>query len=295
MTTIILISSIIILAAAVASLVSYYQGREILRPAKRKSALTLFPDQLALPFEDIAFRTADGIMLRGWYIPNDASDTTIICMHGWTSNRSSALAHTNFLHAQGFNLMYFDFRGHGESGGDISTIGHLERRDVEAALEFLKFNKEEHCAKIGFYGVSMGAAVAITEAAAHPEIRCVVAESSFDSYEYVAGRWAWVNKKIPYYPFVPPALFWVRMQLGADPELDSPLYHVAKISPRPLLFINGSHDNIVPPASAKRLFDAAKEPKEQFIVPGAGHAKCAEVGGQSYRDKMTEFFKKNLS
>ncbi|NLO90922.1 MAG: alpha/beta hydrolase [Elusimicrobia bacterium] len=280
-------------AALVAA--AYFHSLYILDPSKRRRRLDAFPDQFGLPHENLTFRTADGVAIKGWFVPaTEKSARTIICLHGYGTNRSSVMPHTYFLREHGFNLMYFDFRGCGESQGKVASIGCLEAQDLKAALAFLKLNKEQEAEQIGLYGISMGAAVAIHEAASNPEIKCLVSEATFASYEKVVGRWAWNHFKIPYYPLVPLALMFVRMKLHTDPEPLSPQYRIAHISPRPVFIIHGSHDNLVSARDARLLYRHCGEPRQLWIVPGATHGKCAETGGKQYHDKMADFFTRNM-
>ena len=285
----------IVFSAAALVVAAYFHSLYILDPSKHRKRLECFPDQFGLPHENISFRTEDNLTLRGWFIPApDLSNRTIVCLHGHASNRSIVMSHTYFLREHGFNLLYFDFRGAGESQGKMSSVGCLEARDLKAALEFLKQNKEMESEHIGIYGISMGAAVAINEAADNPAIECLVSEAAFASYEKVVGKWAWNHFKIPYYPLVPLALFFVRMKLGVNPEPLSPKYRINKISPRPLFIVHGSHDNLVSARDARQLYRMAGEPRQLWIVPGASHGKCAETGAKQYKDKLSGFFLTNL-
>ncbi len=271
-----------------------HMAKKVLHPVSKRKALEVWPDQYKLVYENIYFKTADGILIKGWFIPNDRSDKTIILMHGWGMNRGDVFKNTYFLHDLGYNLMYFDFRALGESGGTVSSIGYLEIKDLQAAIAFLKATRPQACASIGLYGISMGGMVAICEAAQNPEIKCVVAEASYYSFRRVVSRWAWVHKKVPYFPLIPIVLHYMRRYLGANPEHYSPKYNIPKIAPRPVFIIHGRYDNLVPAAQAKMLFKRAGEPKEIWLVPGAKHNKCAEVGGFEYKQRLMNFYKKYL-
>jgi len=289
---IVLTAALLVILVAVSA---YTASSTVIHPRNLRKPVTVFPDQFRLVHENIVFRTADGVQLFGWFIPAaKTSEKTIIILHGRGQNRGDILASTHFLHRFGFNLLYFDFRGAGESGGALSSIGYLELRDFDAALEFLKRNKEEEAKNIGVYGLSMGGAVALYETANRPDIKCVAAEAAFESFNGIVARYAWVNKKTPYFPVIQLGLMLTRLRLGIDPEPFSPLYHIAKISPRPILFVAGSHDAIMPVKDVKRLFAAAKHPKEMWIVQGAAHGKCAEVGGEEYKTRLSSFFSKYL-
>ena len=270
-------------------------AKKVLHPVSKRKALDAWPDQFGLPYENVTFKTQDNVLLKGWFITApQTSAKTIILMHGWGMNRADILKNTYFLRDLGFNLFYFDFRALGESGGKTSSIGYLELKDIAAALQFLKQTRPQFCEKVGLYGLSMGGMVAICEAAHNPEVSCVVAEASYYSFRRVVSRWAWVNRRVPYFPLMPIILHYIRTQLGVNPERFSPKYNIPKISPRPIFLIHGRYDNLVPAAQAKLLYKRACEPKEIWLVPGAKHNKCAEVGGFEYKQRLADFYRKYL-
>lgn len=271
-----------------------YMAKKTLRPLSRRKALDIWPDQYGIPYEEVQFHTQDGVLIKGWFIPFEGSEKTIICMHGWGMNRADIFKNTYFLHDFGYNLLYFDFRALGESGGTVSSIGYLEVKDLRAAIDFLKNTRPAIARHIGLYGLSMGAVVAITEAAQNKDIECVVSEAAYYSFRRVVSRWAWVHNKVPYFPLIPIILHYIRRNLSANPEHYSPKYNIAKIAPRPVLIVHGRYDNLVPAAQAKMLFRCAGEPREMWLVPGAKHNKCAEVGGFEYKQRLCEFFRKYL-
>jgi len=277
--------------AALAVYLSYSKTRDIIQPV-RKAALAHFPEQYKLVHETVEFVTADGVKLRGWFIPavGGATGQTIIFCHGWGSNRGEMLRDTQFLSGHGFNLFYFDFRASGESKGSVSSVGYLETRDFDAAYDFLKVNRPQAAETVAVFGTSMGGSVAIYAAAKYPELACVLAENTFLSYRRVVANWSWRRLKTPYFPLVAMTLFFVRRKLKADPEPYSPLYNIGRVR-MPALFINGDNDDLVPLADAEELFGLCPSEKKQiWTIAGASHAKCAEVGGEVYRGKVAAFF-----
>ncbi len=281
--------------ASLSVAVAYHKSNCLIKSKTRRTPINFWPDQFRLPFENIEFQTSDGVLLKGWFIPAQVEGRgTIILCHGWGENKGDLLKDTYFLHDLGFNLFYFDFRASGESQGQIASVGYLETKDAAAVLDFLKQNKPEAAGRIGIYGKSMGGAVAVYCASRHPEIRCMLAEDTFCSYNKVVGRWGWVKMKVPYYPVIPLTLFFVRLKLGVDPEVYSPIYNVGKIAPRPVFFIHGDLDSLVSSDEVRNIFNKAGNAKELWIVPGAGHGKCAEAGGEEYRKRVGGFFLNNL-
>ena len=277
-----------------AIIVAYLKSDSIIKPGKMP--LSVLPEHFSLAYESIQLRTCDGVLLRGWFIPavkGDGDKTIIIC-HGWGTNKGEMLRDTQFLAAEGYNLFYFDFRASGESKGAVSTIGYLEVKDFQAAYEFVKNHRPEESKSVGVLGLSMGASVAIYAASENKDIKCLVAENAFYSYTKVIANWSWLRMKMPYWPFVPMTLFFVRLKLKADPQQYSPIYNIGKVS-APILFVNGDHDDLVPIKDGKKLFaKCSSEKKELWVVSGSSHSKCAEVAGENYRKKITNFFGDNL-
>lgn len=289
------------LAAAVVLAVAVYAlcwwGAGIILHPPTMSPMWIFPEQFGLRYEKIAFKTRDGLELRGWFIPSTTGDArTLLMCHGWGDNKGELLKQTYFLNENGgFNLMYFDFRSHGESEGEITTIGGLETIDFDAAIEWLRKAKPEFAGSVGVFGLSMGAAVAVASLPKHPDLRCAVVESPFSDYRTVIRRWGWNNLKVPYYPLVALTLRILRSRVN-DPEIDrfNPVEAAPKIAPRPLLVIGGEYDRLMTPEDVKKVFDAAREPKQLWMVPGAWHAKCREAAGMEYDTRVIGFFSRNL-
>lgn len=292
--TILIIILCIILIALLMVFIAYKESDKIILRNTKRSQITVFPDQLKLEFERVIFKNSDGITLKGWFIPAEQeSGKTIVFMHGWGMNKGTILQNTVFLRKK-YNLFYFDFRGSGESGEGLSSIGYLEIRDAKAAIEKLIETRPEACKEIGLYGLSMGAAVAIYEGAHNDLVKCVVAEGCYYSYEKVVARWARVHKHTPYFPLVALALYFAKKRLGMDPEEFSPKYNIEKLNGKPVFIINGADDTLSPRHDARKLYRRAKEPKQIWIVPNATHTEVADVAGRQYKNRLSEFYDKYL-
>ena len=289
------LAAAILLAAAVYALCWWGAGIILHPPAM--SPMWIFPEQYGLRYEKISFHTRDGLELKGWFIPSTTGDKrTILMCHGWGDNKGELLKQTYFLNENGgFNLLYFDFRSHGESEGEITTIGGLETIDFDAAVEWLRSAKPDLSDSIGVFGLSMGAAVTVASLPRHPDLRCAAVESPFSDYRTVIKRWAWNNMKLPYYPLVAITLFILRSRVK-NPEIDrfNPVESAPKIAPRPLFVIGGDFDRLMTPEDVRKVFDAAREPKQLWMVPEAWHAKCREAAGMEYATRVIGFFSRDL-
>ena len=155
----------------IASLWGFYSS---IRPPRFLSSLT--PHDLRIAYQTVSFSTADGLTLRGWYIPAvQTSEKNVILLHGYPADKGNILPPLAFLHDD-FNLLLFDFRYLGESEGSYSTAGAKEVEDLLAAIRFLKGRGIK---EVGVWGFSMGGAVALMAMGKAPEIRAVISESSY--------------------------------------------------------------------------------------------------------------------
>jgi fermentation-respiration switch protein FrsA (DUF1100 family) len=241
----------------------------------------------------MSFVTEDNVQIDGWFVParSGPSDKTLIVCHGWGANRSDVLLSTLFLNNKGgFNLLYFDFRNHGTSGGTLSSLGGLELRDFSAALSYLKKNNPEASRWIGAHGFSMGGAVSILAGAHYPEIRSVFAESPPASFRRVVKRYAKLYYKLPAFPLVTIALAVVRLRLGFDPNVYSAENFVSQIAPRPLFLVQGLSDERMPPSVGRNLYARAGEPKEIWEVADAHHGEVYELFPEEYESKVLRFY-----
>lgn len=261
------------------------------------SPMWVFPEQFGLRYEKVAFKTKDGLELKGWLLPSPNGDTrTILMCHGWGDNKGELLKQTYFLNeTAGFNLLYFDFRSHGESEGEITTIGCLETIDFDAAVTWLRTERPALADKVGVFGLSMGAAVSVAAMPQHPDLRCIAVESPFSDYRGVIRRWGWNHFKVPHFPLIDMVLWVLKLRVN-DPHVAAfnPVEAAAHIAPRPLFVIGGQNDDLMPEDDVRRVFDAAREPKQLWIVPGAFHAKCREAAGLEYETRLSGFFHRNL-
>jgi pimeloyl-ACP methyl ester carboxylesterase len=274
-----------------------FWGAGVILHPPAMSPMWVFPEQFGLPYAKVAFPTKDGLTLRGWLIPSPNGDKrTVIMCHGWGDNKGELLKQTYFLNeTAGFNLLYFDFRSHGESEGEITTIGGLETIDFDAAVTWLRSAKPELADRVGVFGLSMGAAVTVAAMPDHADLRCAAVESPFSDYRGVIRRWGWNKFRVPHFPLIDITLWMLRLRVG-NPKIDvfNPVEAAPHIAPRPLFVIGGAEDDLMPEEDVRRVFDAAREPKQLWIVPGAYHAKCREAAGMEYDTRVSGFFQRNL-
>ncbi len=232
-----------------------------------------------VPFQHVDLNTEDDIRLTAWYTP-PKNGTVILLAHGYGDNRPEWVY--ALLAKEGYGVLAWDARAHGEGDGDISTLGYLEILDVKAALDFALSQPDvEH---IGAWGGSMGGATMIRATAEFLQIEALVVDSSFVSLE------AEVDFLAPYPLVNPLAKFMLGIGLGVDLDSISPVEAIARISPRPIYIIHGTKDSMASPESAEILFNSAKEPKKLWVEEDAIHLGIHMKNPPRYERRVIRFF-----
>ena len=194
---------------------------------------------------------------------------------------------------RGYDVFTFDFRGHGASGGEIGALGTLETRDVEGALAYLKGRGIE---EVGVVAHSMGAATALLAAPDHPEMRAIVADSSFaDLFTILDRERAKVFGLAPI--FNPGVLMASEMMYGIDPLRNEPRQAIAQLGDRPVLLIHSDVDNLIPTSEVYELQEAgsANPNLELWVAPGSGHVTAFADNREEYVQRVIGFFDRHVA
>lgn len=218
--------------------------------------------------EAVAFQSADGTRLFGWFIPaadiatsDERRDrATILHVHGNAGNIVSHAYFTAHLPRAGYNVFLFDFRGYGQSEGSAHRREDLIA-DTAAALDALLAREDVDPGRIGLYGQSLGGAIGLNVMAERREIRAAVIESAFTSWRAVAANA--LGGDPPFF-----AASWVAGI--AIPDHLRPIDAIARID-RPMLLVHGSSDSIVPVSHGRGLEGAANGNARLVIFPGGEH------------------------
>jgi len=259
------------------------------------------PAQYSCQYEVISFKSSDGVNLQGWLIPRFIREdeslkprAIITLCHGYGASKADLLDIAAALAQAGFHILLFDFRRHGESSGSISSIGYLEQLDLQAAINYIKGQKGLRGLKIGVYGFSMGAAVAIMTASSSSEIKAIVADSSYTNLEIMAIRTFGSQYHLPSFPFIQLTRALYRAYFGISLAESSPLEKIKLLKGIPVFVINGGKDPRVTLENAHQLFTAAPGEKRIWIVPQASHGETYLLAGKEYERALIGFFKKYL-
>ena len=249
-----------------------------------RSSLDRHLTEYGLPYKNVAFYPRgdewDDIVLRGWIIEKESladprDELTVILVHGFNRNRTgdNALVLTSRLLELDFNVLLFDMRGHGESGGDQLSAGYFEKWDVLGTYDFL-VQRGDSPGGIGVLGWSLGGATALLAAAEEPAIRAVVADSSFaDVQDLIAQKTvsATVFPEWAVPAFVPGMKIISRVLYGIDVGAVVPEKAAGTLG-YPILVIHGGADSRVPAEQSVLIHASAPAGSELWLIPGSDHA-----------------------
>jgi fermentation-respiration switch protein FrsA (DUF1100 family) len=226
-------------------------------------------------FEEVNFKSVDGTPLHGWFIPSrdgeSSSKPTVVFSHGNAGSIGHHLGFVVWLAEAGYNVLMFDYRGFGKSGGRVERRGMVN--DVKAAFAYTGTRSDVDARSLVSYGHSLGGAKSVTALGETPVkgLRAVVIDGAFASYQAMARV--------------------IGGQLGASLVTDelAPKDFVEKLSPVPLLVVHGSRDEVVPVAQGRQLFASAREPKTLFEVKAGRHGDALSRDNGAFRRRMLEW------
>jgi uncharacterized protein len=236
----------------------------------------------------------DGAVLRGWKVRSvEPNGDWVLLFHGVADNRTGVLEHGRIFLLAGYDVVMMDARAHGASDGAMATYGWIERNDTRAIVEALE--RTEHPRHLFALGESMGAGIALQSAAIEPRIEAVVAEASFAnlreaSYDYAGlRRYPWLGKTL-FAPGTWTMIYHAERLAGLSAAEVSPEKAVAA-RVFPVLLICDAADVALPCRHTKRIYDAARGPKQMWIVPGAFHTAALGYEPVEFRRRVLDFYK----
>ena len=261
------------------------------RPPARFAVCCVTPADLGLPYEDVTFRTSDGLILSGWYIPS-RNGAAIIAAHARNGNRTGMIYHAGFLAQHGYGVLLFDLRGHGDSAGKLWLYGWQGHLDVLGALAYLQNRSDVAPNRIGAVGLSAGGEAVLHAAAVNDQIKAVVSDGADfrilkDMYLVAdPAMWAYAPGWLVYFS----ALTAIS---GVTPP-PSLVDLAPQIAPRPLLLIATGPETAQEIKLNRIYYAAAGEPKQLWELPDSTHIRGLFSHPKGYQDKVLTFFDQAL-
>lgn len=277
---------------------------ELVREAEAALALTHAES------EQFDVRAPDGVLLRGWKVtPRNPNGSWVLLFHGVADNRVGVMGQAELLLGGGYGVVMMDARAHGASGGSMATYGWLEGNDTRAVIDALFQDAAKRCLAIQHRGTgnpcppprhifalgeSMGAGIALQSAAADPRIEAVVAEAPFANLREAAYDYAGLRKyprlgKTLLSPFAWTLVYRGEKLTGISLAEVSPVEAV-KSRAFPVLLICDEKDVALPCRHSRMIYDAARGPKQLWVVPNAYHTAALGFYPEEFKRRVLEFF-----
>lgn len=259
------------------------------RPLRYKTKLT--PTSFGYEYQEVNFKTEDGITINAWFVPTNYSNATIIVGHGYPFDKTNVFPVLIFLNEH-YNLLFIDHRYFGKSKGAYTTAGYKERLDILAAVEYIKSVKGLSKTKIGAIGFSLsGASILMAKSA---DIKAIVADSTYANIDKMIEQIYWIFPGITKIPFVLLTQVYARLFLGIDTKDVSPTEAIKDIK-SPVLLIHGNKDSQIPVENSKLIYEASNKSRtELWIVKDADHGQAFATNPNEYKKKVLGFFDEHL-
>ncbi len=250
--------------------------------------LQIDPGTYGCSFENVSFRSRDGLKLQGWWLAGDEDKPVIVLAHGLFRDRKEVVERACQLNRLGHSALAYDLRRHGASQGEAVSLGYLERWDVLGAYDLARGRSK---AGVVVLGVSMGATATLL---ALPDlgrdVLAVVADSPFASLDETVRRHVKLFLGLPGFPFTPIFNWYLGRLAGFPPARLNTVETVSSDRSIPILLIYGADDDRMPADTARQVYNAIPIPlKELVTFPGAGHAAAWKVDPKRYVSVIEDF------
>lgn len=268
----------------------YRKARELIREKNNAYLFSLQP-------EDVSIKSADGLMLKGWFLPaKTANRRFVICVHGYHCNGPDEFSHmVPFYHDElDYNYFIPDDRAHGRSEGKYIGFGALDHKDILRWVDYLinRFGKD---IEIILHGISMGAATVMLANSANPpeQVKIIIEDCGFtNAYEEFSNTVKDMFK-FNFTPLVSLMSLFCKIKAGYHFK-EADCLGKLKQAKNPILFIHGGADTFVPTQMGRRLYEACPVPKDILIVEGAVHAYSYYDAPEAYQEKVKSFIRKYM-
>lgn len=246
--------------------------------------------------EDFSITTKDKLQLNGWYFKNtDTVDCAVVLAHGWGSTRIGMLRYADIFWDCGCDIVAYDHRGHGSSGGKYGTGGVKEKDDLLLVTDWLQQKTGLKDKQIAWFGASWGGATALLAGATGKEVAFIGADSPFQNWHSAVFERAIKMYGSVINFFSPGVMTFVGWRAGVHTSEASPLKAAAKIKV-PVFLIHSQTDEAT--SSQQSVNIAAKLNKEKSVFYHtsweAEHAKDIVTRPTEYREKVYDFLRKQV-
>ena len=222
--------------------------------------------------------------VAGW-VARGAGSGAVLLLHGVRADRRQMQARALFLNRLGYTVLLVDLASHGESAGQRITFGAHEAHGVRAAIAYLRRALPGH--KIGVIGVSLGAA-SVVLSNPRQSIDALVLESMYPTIEAAVANRLAARAGTPGTWLAPLLVQQIPWRTDVQVASLRPIEAMTSLK-SPVFVIGGNVDVQTPPGETRKIFAAANQPKQLWIVGGAAHVDLHHYAGGEYERQVAAF------
>ena len=247
-------------------------------------------------FETVHFTSRQpGLNLTGWFVLGDPTAPVIILTHGLNGCKCSPriLTTAGMLHRNGFNVLMYDMRDHGES--DIedgrAAIGNEEYQDLLGAWDWLVNEKHFAPDRVGVFGESLGAGTTLIAFGQEPRLAAAFVDSPYSDLPQIIDEELARNN---YPAFLAPGGILMAQLVAQDNLIAfSPKDAINNDAGRPIYIVHGTGDTRIDVHHTRQLVELAKQTGANvsvWIPEGVGHVEAEFALPDEYEQRLVKFF-----
>lgn len=246
-----------------------------------------------LPKEEIYIPSPYGYRLHGYFIPVEGANRTAIIVHGVTISLMGSVKYIDLFRKRGYNVLIYDHRNHGKSGGKTTTYGYYEKYDLKACVDWVLDRCGSDCL-IGIAGESMGAATILQHAAIDHRAAFYLADCPYsDLWDQLRYRLK-IEYGLPAFPllYLTDIVCWLRCGLRFSSV--SPISDIQHVE-TPVFFAHGEDDLYVPTRMSMEMYRIKPGKNKLYVAPNARHAEAYWHNREEYDRLFGEFLKEAVT
>jgi uncharacterized protein len=260
------------------------------------------PAYVQTNYADVSFKSRDGLTLKGWWFPAPGAapaTKAAVMVHGKDQNRIDSSFDpgriARALLADGWSVLLFEMRGHGQSEGLRWGLGEYEPNDILGAIDLAAERANVPRSRVATIGESMGGGSVLMTVGRDPSIGPVVTDSAYASAPVVVDEVGPQYSGLPAF-FTPGLVLMSRIVYDIDIGSVVPTDVVRAHPERAFFFIQCVDDHTVAMHHGVDLKAASANPDTQlWLVKDCGHVKAFITHPQEWTDRVLAFLDKHIT
>ncbi len=263
---------------------------------RTSNGLDASPSLISNNYDNVEFKSTDGIKLAGTLFKKPGSDKLVIMVTGVKPNRFDEFFMTPMIAIglldHDYNVLMYDTRAHGLSDGDRVEYGSVSGKDIVGAVDFAK-TKGFEPKNIGVIGNSTGAVEIVNVNGQLKDVGALILDSSTDNFTNVLKTQISREGNIPSF-FAPAIFFFSQLRFGIDLANIVPINHVKDDPNRAYLFLQGNDDDTTPYDWAKNLYNHTSKDSKFVTFDKAGHVESYRMDRKLWEDSVYSWLDQHL-